>query len=53
MEMRQAEEHHLLLRMKNVLVGIDKFSFPINYVIVDMEEEQHVTFIGTPSTATS
>ena len=28
MEMRQAKEHHLLLMVKNVLVGIDKFGFP-------------------------
>ena len=53
MERRQAEEHHLLLKMKNVLVGIDKFSFPTDCVIVGMEEEQQVTLIGTPSTATS
>ena len=39
--------------MENVLVGIDKFSFPIDCVTVDMEEEQQVSFIGTPSTTTS
>ena len=27
MEKRQVEEHHQLLKMKNVLVGIDKFNF--------------------------
>ena len=39
--------------MKNVLVGIDKFSFPIDCVIESMEEKQQVTFIGRPSTAIS
>ena len=53
MERKQAEEHHPLLKLKNILVGIDKFSFPINYVIVGMEEEQQVTIIRTPFTAES
>ena len=53
MEKRQAKEHHMLIRMENVLVGIDRFSFPIDCVTVGMEAEQQVSFIGTPSTATS
>ena len=51
MENRQAEEHHPLIIMENVLVGIDIFSFPIGYVTMGMEEEQQVSFIGTPSNA--
>ena len=53
MEKRQTEEHHPLIIMENVLVRIHKFSFPIDCVTVDMEEEQQVSFIGTPSTTTS
>ena len=53
MENRQAEEHHRLIIIENVLVGIDRFSFPIDYVTVGMEEEQQLSFIGKPSTATS
>ena len=53
MENRQAEKHYPLIIMENVLVGIDIFSFPIDCVIVGMEDEQQVSFIGTPSTATS
>ena len=52
MENRQAEEHYPLIRMENVLVGIDRFSFPIDCVTMGMEEEQQVPFIRTPSTAT-
>ena len=40
MEKRQAEEHHPLFIMENVLVVIDGFSFPIDYVTVGREEEQ-------------
>ena len=53
MEKRQAEEHHPLIRIEKVLVGIDRFSFPISCVTVGMEEEQQVSFIGTPSTSIS
>ena len=53
MEKRQAKEHHPLIRMENVLVGINIFNFPIDCVIVGMEEKQQVSFIKTPSTDTS
>ena len=52
-EKRQAEEHHPLIKIENVLVGIHKFSLPTDYVIMGMEEEQQVSFIGIPSTTTS
>ena len=38
--------------MENVFVGIDRFSFPIDCLIVGKENEQQVSFIGTPSTTT-
>ena len=50
MEKRQAEEHHPLIRIEIVLVGIDKFSFPIDCVTMGMAVEQQVSFIGKPST---
>ena len=53
MENRQADEHHSLIKMENVLVRIDIFSFPIDCVTMGMEDEQQVPFIGTPSTAIS
>ena len=39
--------------MENVLVRIDKFNFPIDCVIVGMEDEQQLSFIGTSFPATS
>ena len=52
-EKRQAEEHHLQIIIENVLVRIEKYNFPINYVTMGMEEEQQMSFRGTLSTATS
>ena len=40
-------------KLKIVLVGIDKFNFPIDLVTLGMEEEQHVTATVTFSTAPS
>ena len=53
MEKRQVEEHHLRTTIENVLVGIDKLNFPIDFVNFGMEENQQVSSIGTPSNATS
>ena len=39
MEKRQVEEHHLWTTIENVLVGIDKFNFPIDFVNFGMEED--------------
>ena len=44
MENRKAEEHHPLIRMENVLIGIDRFSFPTDRVTMGMEEEKQVSF---------
>ena len=52
-EKRQVEEHHLGTTIENVLVGIDKFNFPIDFMTLGMEEDQQVSYIGTPSNATS
>ena len=38
-EKRQVEEHHPQTIIENVLVGIDKFNFPINFVTLGMEED--------------
>ena len=53
LERKKSEEQHQQTKFENVLVGIDRFSFPINCATVGMEEEQQVSFVGTPSTATS
>ena len=37
MEKRQVEKHHLRTTIERVLVGIDKFSFPIDFVTLGME----------------
>ena len=52
-EKRQVEEHHPHTTIENVLVGIDKFNFPIDFVTFCMEEDQQVSSIGIPSNATS
>ena len=52
-EKRQVEGHHLPTTIENVLVGIDKFNFPIHIVTLGMEEDQQVSSIGTTSNATS
>ena len=39
--------------IENVMVGIDKFDFPIDFVTLGMEEDQQMSSIGTPSNATS
>ena len=51
-ENRQVEENHPRTTIKNFLVGIDKFSFPIDFMTLGMEEDQQVSSIGTPSNAT-
>ena len=53
MEKRQVEKQHPRKTIENVLFGIDKFNFPIEFVTLGMEEDQQVSFIGTPSNATN
>ena len=48
-EKRQVEEQHAWKTIENVLVGIDKFNFPIDFVTLGMEEDQQVSSIGRPS----
>ena len=52
-EKRQVEEQHPRKTIENVLVGIDKFNLPIDFVTLGMEEEQQVSSIGRPSNSTS
>ena len=53
MENRQVEEQHPHTTIENVLVGINKFNFPIDFMTLGMEENQQVSSIGRPSNATS
>ena len=39
-EKRQVKEQHPQKTIENVLVGIDKFNFPIDFVTLGMEEDQ-------------
>ena len=52
-EERQVEEHHPRITIENVLARIEKFNFPIDFMTLGMEEDQQVSFIGTPSNAIS
>ena len=52
-EKRQVEKHHPRTTIENVLVVIDKFNFPIDFVTLGMEKDQQLSSIGTPSNATS
>ena len=53
MEKRKVEEKHPWTTIENVLVGIDKFNFPIDFVTLGREEDQQASFIDRPSNATS
>ena len=52
-EKREVEEHHPWTIIDNVLVGIDKFNFPIDLVTLGIEEDQQASSIVIPSNATS
>ena len=39
LEKIQVEEGHTGIKIENVLVGIDKFNFPIDFVTLGMEED--------------
>ena len=41
-EERQVEEQHPRITIENVLIGIDKFNFPIDFVTLGIEEDQQV-----------
>ena len=53
MEERRVEEQHPRITIENVLVGTDKFNFPIDFVNLGMEEDQRISSIRRPSNATS
>ena len=52
-EERQVEEQHPRITIENVLVGINKFNFHIDFVTLGMEEDQQISSIGRPCIATS
>ena len=49
----EVKEQHPWTKIENVFVGVDKFSFPIDSLTLDMEEDRQVSFIERPSIATS
>ena len=52
-EERKVEEQHSWITNENVLVGIYKLNFPIDFVTLGMEEDQQVSSIERLSNATS
>ena len=52
-ENRQVEVHHPQTTIDNVLVGIDKFNFPINFATLGREEDQQASSIVISSNAIS
>ena len=53
LEKMQVEEQQSRITIKNVLVGINNFNFPINSVTWGMDEDRQVSSIGRPLVATS
>ena len=53
MEGRKGEEQHQQTKIENVLVRIDKFNFPIDFVILGKEEDKQVVSTKKPSNALS
>ena len=53
MEKRKSEEQHHQIKLQNVLVGIDKFNFPIDLVTLGREEDNQASAQGRPSHALS
>ena len=53
MEMRKGEEQHQQTKIENVLVGIDKFNFPIDLVILGNEENKQAVSTKRPFNALS
>ena len=49
----QVEEKHPEIKIENVLVGVDKFNFLIDFFTLGIEEDRKVSPIGRPSIATS
>ena len=53
MERKKNEEQHQRTKFENVLIGIDKFNFPINLVTLGKEEDSQALAKGRPSNAFS
>ena len=49
MEKRKGEKQHQKTKFQNVLVGIDKFNFPLDLVTLGREEDNQASFKGRPS----
>ena len=49
----QVKEQHPSIKIENVFVGVDKFSFPIDSLTFGMEVLRQVSSIERPSIATS
>ena len=50
---KQVEKKHLELIVENVLVEVEDFKFPIDYLTFGMEEDRQFSFVERPSIATS
>ena len=50
---KQVEKKHLELIVENVIVEVEDFHFPIDYLTFGMEENRQVSFVERPSIATS
>ena len=53
LEEKQVEKQHPELIMENVLVGVEDFYFPVDYLTFDMEEDRQISFVERLSIATS
>ena len=53
MEKRKGKEQHQQTKFQNVLVGIDKFNFPIDLVTLGRGEDNQAAAKGRPSNALS
>ena len=50
---KQSETKHSELIVENILVEVEDFYFPIEYLTFGMEDDQQVSFIERPSIAKS
>ena len=50
---KQVEKKHPELIIENILVGVEDFYFPIEYLTFGMEEDRQVSFVEKHSVATS
>ena len=53
LEEKQVEKQHHKLIMDNVLVGVEDFYFPVDYLTFGMEEDRQISFVERLSIAIS